>query len=58
VKPQEQSIHHIYQVWRLDDNGNEFLIQEFDNRKSAEVRVSELASSGHKQVYWIKEASI
>jgi hypothetical protein len=58
MKQQEQSKNHVYQVWRLDDNGNEFLVREFDDLKSAEVRVSELASIGHKQVYWIKEADI
>lgn len=42
----------------MDDNGNEFMVDKFDDRKSAETRIAELASSGHKQVYWLKEAAV
>jgi hypothetical protein len=42
----------------MDDNCNEFLVETFDDRNAAEARVSELAESGHKQVYWIIEAAI
>jgi len=58
MKEQEQSEYRVFEVWRLDDNGNEFLVDTFDDRKSAEMRISALAASGHKQVYWLKEAAI
>lgn len=48
--------HRVYQVWRRDDNGNEFLVVAFDVREAAEKRMAELAAGGHKQTYWIKEA--
>lgn len=43
-----------YQLWRQDDNGNEFLVARFDCRGDAERE--RLASGGHKQLYWIKVA--
>ncbi len=42
-----------FELWRLDDNGNEFLIARFPDRASAEARLRELSRGGHKQTYWI-----
>ena len=42
----------------MDDNGSEFLVEAFEDRNCADTKMSELAASGHKQVYWIKEADI
>jgi len=53
VKEQAQSKYHVFEVWRLDDNGNEFLVDTFDDRESAERRIAALAASGHKQMYWL-----
>ncbi len=58
MNQQEQPEYRVYQVWRLDDNGNEFLVETFDDRNSAEERAAGLAASGHKQVYWVTESAI
>jgi len=47
-----------FEVWRLDDNGNEFLVDAFDERVSAEKRIAELTAGGHKQMYWVKEVAV
>ena len=53
-----QSKCHVFEVWRLDDNGNEFLVDVFDVRELAEMKIDELAAGGHKQMYWLKEVSL
>lgn len=58
MKEQAQSKCRIFEVWRLDDNGNEFMVVAFDDRESAEKRIADLASGVHKQMYWVKEAGI
>jgi hypothetical protein len=58
VKEQEHSKCCVYEVWRQDDNGNHFLVDTFDDRKSAEMRIAALAASDHKQVYWLKETAV
>lgn len=50
--------YRVFEVWRLDDNGNEFLVDTFDDRESAEKKVAELAAGGHKQTYWVKDAAV
>lgn len=52
-----QSTDHVFEVWRLDDNGNEFLIDTFSDRAQAEKRIAELAAGGHNQMYWVKEVA-
>jgi hypothetical protein len=56
LEEQTQATHLVFEVWRLDDNGNEFLVDAFDDRESAGKKVAELAAGGHKQMYWIREA--
>lgn len=58
MKEQAQSKYHVFEVWRLDDNGNEFLVDAFDDRETAEKRIAELTAGGHKQMYWLKEAAV
>jgi len=58
VNDQEQSINRTYELWRLDDNGNAFHVDTFEDRKPAEARLAMLAAGAHKQVYWIKEKDI
>jgi hypothetical protein len=55
VEDRAQAEHRAFEIWRLDDNGNEFLVETLDDRKSAEQRIVELADGGHKQMYWVKE---
>ncbi len=58
MKEQAQSKYRVFEVWRLDDNGNEFLIDTFDDRESSERRIAELAAGGHKQMYWVKKVAV
>ena len=46
-----------WQVWRQDDNGNRFLVDEFASRDLAERRIAGLTQGHHKQTYWICEAA-
>jgi hypothetical protein len=39
-------------VWRVDDNGNAFLVREHLDRAEAERLVAEFTARGHKQMYW------
>lgn len=39
-------------VWRIDDNGNTFVVRERLTRKEAEQAVEEFTARGHKQIYW------
>lgn len=45
----------VFELWRLDDNGNEFLVEAFDEREAAEEKIAGLAAGGHRQTYWLKE---
>ncbi len=40
-------------VWRLDDNGNEFLVRGCLTEEEALRLVREYEARGHKQAYWI-----
>jgi len=42
-----------YDLWRLDDNGQRFLVATFPDREDAERRMAELTRSLHKQTYWV-----
>ena len=42
-------------VWRLDDNGNEFLVRGFWSIGDAHALREELAARGHKQTYWVRD---
>jgi hypothetical protein len=39
-------------VWRVDDNGNTFLVRGHLGRAEAERLVAEFTARGHKQMYW------
>ena len=40
-------------VWRIDDNGNTFVVQEHLEREEADRLVAEFTARGHKQMYWV-----
>jgi hypothetical protein len=42
-------------VYRLDDNGNTFVVEENVSREEAERLVALFESRGHKQLYWAQE---
>lgn len=46
-----------YELWRMDDNGNRFLVGVFAERGAAEIRMADLCRSHHKQTYWISEVT-
>jgi len=39
-------------VWRTDDNGNTFMVQEKLTQAEAERLAAEFEARGHKQLYW------
>lgn len=41
-------------VWRLDDNGNEFLVRDGLTEDEALSLVREFEARGHKQAYWVR----
>lgn len=43
-------------LWRLDDNGNRFLMEVFDTREGAEAAAHDFTARGHKQAYWVEPA--
>lgn len=49
----EQSI--FYNLKRMDDNGNVFLIEKFVEKLSAEKKLAEFNQLSHKQYYFIEE---
>ena len=45
----------IWSVWRLDDNGNVFIVKNGLTENDALRLVREYEAKGHKQTYWAKE---
>lgn len=43
-------------LWRLDDNGNRFLMAVFADRARAEAAALAYAGRGHKQTYYVEAA--
>ena len=43
-------------LWRLDDNGNRFVVAVFANRDEAETTARAFEAHGHKQSYWVEVA--
>ncbi|MCA9780422.1 MAG: hypothetical protein KC800_27045 [Candidatus Eremiobacteraeota bacterium] len=43
-----------FEVWRQDDNGNEFLVTAFPRELEARLYRKQLERRGHKQHYWVK----
>jgi len=46
-----------FSVWRLDDNNNEFLVQDRLTEHEALALVREYEAKGHRQAYWVKRGS-
>jgi UDP-N-acetyl-2-amino-2-deoxyglucuronate dehydrogenase len=51
----ESDLERIWTVYRIDDNGNTFVVQESLTREEANRLVSEFEARGHKQMYWAEE---
>lgn len=43
-------------LWRLDDNGNRFVVALFARRDEAEAAGRAFEAHGHKQTYWVEAA--
>jgi hypothetical protein len=41
-------------VWRIDDNGNTFVVRGGLGREEAERVAAEFSARGHKQMYWVE----
>lgn len=52
-KPWEQNSR--WQLWRQDDNGNQFLIAVYPSERAALCVANTFESLGHKQTYWVKK---
>jgi UDP-N-acetyl-2-amino-2-deoxyglucuronate dehydrogenase len=42
----------LWTVYRIDDNGNTFVVREHLSREEADRVVAEFEARGHKQMYW------
>ena len=45
-----------YELWRMDDNGNEFMIKNKLFKTEANSMLIDFENSMHKQTYWIKKS--
>lgn len=52
-KSWERNSH--WQLWRQDDNGNQFLIAVYSSERAALCAANTFESLGHKQTYWVKK---
>jgi hypothetical protein len=46
-----------HDVWRQDDNGNQFLVEKLPCRADAVQLAERLTARGHKQLYWAELSS-
>ncbi len=49
------NLEHTWQLWRQDDNGHCFLVDNFATLAAAEAMMAELMRGHHKQTYWVSE---
>lgn len=47
-----------WRLWRQDDNGNRFLVGEYNRKSDAETQLAELTRHIHKQTYWLEERPV
>jgi hypothetical protein len=47
----------VWSVWRQDDNGNVFVVEDGLTEVDALRLVRDFEEKGHKQTYWAKENS-
>lgn len=43
-------------LWRVDDNGGQFLVSRHETRADAEEASQRFEARGHKQHYWVAKA--
>lgn len=43
----------VWEVWRLDDNGNEFIVEgDLRDESEADATIRRMETRGHKQLYF------
>jgi UDP-N-acetyl-2-amino-2-deoxyglucuronate dehydrogenase len=47
----------LWIVWRIDDNGNTFVVQDGLTKQAADRLVEEFTARGHKQTYWAERSA-
>ena len=50
----EDILRNECELWRLDDNNNEFLMSEYSTIIEAELHRKAFQDKGHKQIYFVK----
>jgi UDP-N-acetyl-2-amino-2-deoxyglucuronate dehydrogenase len=61
MEPNPYEVPHARQaelwiVWRIDDNGNTFVVADRLTQQAAERMVEEFTARGHKQTYWAEKS--
>ncbi len=56
-KSNDQNTTGQWAVWRVDDNGNVFLVRDNLPRTEAQCLVDEFTARGHKQTYWCERVT-
>jgi len=51
---EDASTQGVWEVWRRDDNNNEFRISRHLTQSAAQARADHFESLGHKQDYWVQ----
>ena len=54
TNPKPTDAPDTWAVWRIDDNGNTFVVRERLSREEADRLVAEFEARGHKQMYWVE----
>ncbi|MGR8935523.1 MAG: UDP-3-O-(3-hydroxymyristoyl)glucosamine N-acyltransferase [Gammaproteobacteria bacterium] len=54
----DNTVRHVYVVYRVDDNGNEIEMERFHSEATAKEYADKYQAKGHKQVYLVKKADI
>ena len=57
IKDIESEQSRDYIVYRIDDNGNVFVVKKEMRQEDAEHLVAEFEARGHKQMYWAEAES-
>jgi hypothetical protein len=55
---QDAALSPNWVVWRIDDNGNRFMLSDHLKQEDAERLVAEFTARGHKQIYWAEREQI
>ena len=50
----ERTAHGVWRIFRLDDNGNRFVVAECVSEEEARRLADAFAARGHKQAYWVE----